>query len=580
MNRTLKKMIKEVSKYKLLFYSGVFVAITGAILDSLPPRVYTWAIDNIIIPGNYDHIFAFAITFAVLIALIVLDTYLFIFLMGKLEVKFSQNLRNNLFKKIQRLSMNYYNENQDGWIIARLTSDVSKLAEVMSWQFVDSFYFTLLIIVSIISIFFYSVPIGIAVLVTYPILFAAIHFIKSKILVQYRKVRKQNSIITSKYNELIGGIQTIKTMNIEEQNFEDFRHENSRMKRSAIRTIILSTLFPPTVLLLGFFMVSIGIGMSVDQFQIGNLTTGEVSAILSYILILVDVTTEYSAILSELQHAQANAERIFSLEETIPDLVDSNQVITKYGDVLENVKNFKKLDGNINFKNIHFKYQNGQKIFSNYNLKINKGTSVALVGATGSGKTTLVNLLSRFYEPTNGRIEIDNIDIQDFSLNFLHSNIGHVLQTPFLFKGTVKENIIYNYNATDQEVTDVANILGLDYMLSHLTNGLDTQVGEGGGNLSVGEKQLISFARALIKNPNIIILDEATSSIDSESEELVQNAIDKLMLNRTTFIVAHRLSTIEKCDLIVCMKNGKIVEQGTHQELLKNKNYYYDLRNQ
>lgn len=562
-------MVSSIIIYRKLFFTGMILVLIGAFLDLVPPRLQSWAIDNIIVEDRIELLPYFAGVYFILVVLIGALTYTWIKVMGALEIKFSSNLRNAIFKKVQQLHLQYFNENQDGWIIARMTSDVSKLSEVMSWQFVDVFYFILIIVFSLISITLYSLKAGGIVVIIYPILITLLFIIKSFVLKQFRKVRSQNSVIVSKFNEFVSGILTIKTMAIEDKNFDEFVNESAKLRQFSRMQIILSGLFAPTIIVIGYFMFGTVLGFSVDSFLIGDLSLGEVSAIMSYTYILLEVTTEITNILSQLQNAQANAERIYGLLDTKVEILDYDGSKKKESDF--------NASGNINFKDVCFKYKNGDVVFDKLNLEIKYGTSVALVGATGSGKTTLVNLISRFYEPQTGKITINDYDIKELRNNTLHYSIGHVLQHPFLFNGTVFENIKYNSNVSMEEVLSICSELGIDKMFDRLENGIETNVGEGGSKLSVGEKQLISFARALVNNPKIVILDEATSSIDYESETLIQNVIYKIMKNRTMIVIAHRLSTIEHCDRILYLKSGEIVEDGSHIELLEKKGYYYNL---
>ncbi len=577
MNNILGRLIKEIFKFPVHFVISVFLVLSAAFLDTLSPRIVQWAVDNIITTGDRTYVFQYALFFIVYIILQTILTFAFIKVVGSLEIKFLRMFRRKIFKKVQCLGMDYFNKNDDGWIIARLTSDVEKISEIMSWQFVDSFYFIIVIIVSIITIFTFSFQAGLIVIVIYPILYFLINLVKKGIFKNYQKVRKQNSILVSKYNELINGIMTVKTMNIEDRSMKDFELENYKLRRNSRKVYFYQALFVPILITVGYLIVIGTLNFSARSFLNGTLTSGEIAAIMMYAMLLVEVTSEFTAVISEIQHAKANAERIFGLLDSEESITDRQEVIEKYGDRF-NVKNIEEeIEGKIEFKNVCFDYEDGEKLFEDLNLTIESGTSVALVGSTGSGKTTIVNLLSRFYKPISGEILLDDKPLEDRSVNWLHHSIGHVLQFPFLFKGSVKDNIKYNHDITDEKVEEICNLLSLNTIIDRLENGIDTQVGEGGSKLSVGEKQLISFARALAHDPKIVILDEATSSIDSESERLIQNAINKIMNDRTSVVIAHRLSTIEKCDKIVFLKKGKILEAGSHEELLEKKGYYYDM---
>ena len=300
---------------------------------------------------------------------------------------------------------------------------------------------------------------------------------------------------------------------------------------------------------------------------------------LSYSTSFFEPVLVIARLTNNLKHAQVAAERVFNLNDIIPEIIDSKEVIEKYGDFINFKKeNWEELHGEIEFKNVSFEYKKGKKVLDNFSLKVKQGQTVALVGETGAGKSTIVNLLSRFYEPTSGSILIDKKDYKERSVAWLHSYLGYVLQTPHLFSGTIKENIRYgNLNATDDMVYQAAKIANAEKFILDLEKGYDYQVGEGGNRLSLGQKQLISFARAIIANPKILILDEATSSIDTQTEYAIQQAITNILKDRTSFVVAHRLSTIVNSDIILVIQDGKIVEQGNHEQLMEQKGYYYKL---
>ena len=292
-----------------------------------------------------------------------------------------------------------------------------------------------------------------------------------------------------------------------------------------------------------------------------------------------DPLKQIANVLAELQMAQASAERVLSLLDEDVDIKDSQEVIEKYGTVFEGKsQNYPDIKGDVEFRNVNFSYIENEPILVDFNLKVKAGQSVALVGETGSGKSTIINLLSRFYQPTSGQILIDGVDYRERSIGWLHSNLGYVLQTPTLFTGTVKDNVRYgNLSATDQQIIDACKMVDADSFINKLDKGYDSDVGEGGGKLSTGEKQLLSFARAIVSNPALFILDEATSSVDTETEKKIQNAINVVLKNRTSFIVAHRLSTIINSDIILVIDKGRIVESGKHDDLMKKKGYYYRL---
>jgi len=412
-----------------------------------------------------------------------------------------------------------------------------------------------------------------------PPLFLIGIFFQKKILKSYRKVRKLNSQITGDFSEAVSGAKTTKTLVREYENLKEFKLDASSMRNSSVRAAMFSALFLPIVISMGSIGTGFALWLGGGKVISNAISYGTFVMFITYTIQFFDPVSQLAATIAELQNAQASAERIINLIETDPDISDTKDVIEKYGDLFNGKKeNWEKIQGDIEFKNVYFSYKNGEKVFENFNLKVNKGDTIALVGETGSGKSTLVNLICRFYEPISGEILIDGKDYRERSLLWLQSNIGYVLQSPHLFSGTIRENIRYGkLEATDEEIEAAAKLVNAHGFIMATEKGYDSEVGEGGGNLSTGEKQLLSFARAIVSNPALFVLDEATSSIDTETERMIQHAIEKVLSNRTSFVVAHRLSTIVSADKILVIRKGKITEAGTHRELLRKKGYYYNL---
>lgn len=517
-----------------------------------------------------------AISYAVVI-------YLFIKMAGVVEVEVADELRTEAFCKLQELPFSYYDKTQAGWIMARLTSDSRRLAEIISWGIVDFVWGigTMTGILIILYIKFWRLAIIITILT--PILFLVCIYFRKTILKAYRNVRKINSKITGAYNEGILGTKTTKTLVLEESKDKEFVEICSSMKSNSIKAIMKSSIFWPLVLVLGYVGVAttlrLGAGFALGEFVGIVITVDVLYLFISYTTMFFDPIMQIARILADLQQAQASAERIIGLIDTEPEIKDTDEVVEKYGTLLNPKReNWEELKGDIEFDNVSFAYINEEYILKDFSLKIPAGSSVALVGATGSGKSTIVNLICRFYEPTTGVIKIDGKDYKERSIGWLHENLGYVLQTPHLFNGTIKENIRYGrLDATDEEVYAAAKAVSADEFINELDKGYETNVGEGGSKLSLGQRQLISFARALIADPRILILDEATSSIDTKTEYTIQNVINELLKGRTTFMVAHRLSTVINADIILVIKDGMILEQGNHKELLKLKGEYYNL---
>ena len=406
-------------------------------------------------------------------------------------------------------------------------------------------------------------------------------YFQKRILTAYRDVRKTNSKITGAFNEGIMGAKTTKTLVREEKNMEEFTELTTRMKKSSVRAATLSALFLPIVVSLGSLATAYALyegGLEVMALP-ATLTLGTLQVFINYTIQFFQPVRDIARIFAELQSSQAAAERVLSLLATEPDIKDSPEVAERYGDNFHPKReNWPPLHGDITFEDVSFQYKDGEKVLSHFNLHVRAGESIALVGETGSGKSTIVNLLCRFYEPTAGRILIDGEDYKNRSLLWLQSNLGYVLQQPHMFSGTIRDNIRYGRpDADEEQVVRAAKLANAHDFISRLPMGYDTFVGEGGSLLSSGEKQLVSFARAILVNPALFILDEATSSVDTHSEALIQQAITGILEGRTSFMIAHRLSTVRQADRILVISDGEIIEQGTHDQLIVKKGYYYDL---
>jgi len=372
---------------------------------------------------------------------------------------------------------------------------------------------------------------------------------------------------------------TTKTLVREEENLKEFKDLTQEMYSSSVKAAVFSSIYFPVVITLGSIGTALALWFGGKAVLAQAIGFGTLSAFITYANQFFGPIRELARIIAEFQNAQASAERVMAMINTEPDIKDTPEVIEKYGTEFEPKReNWEEIKGDISFKNVHFYYKEGEEVLEDFNLEVKRGESIALVGETGSGKSTIVNLLCRFYEPVKGQILIDGVDYRERSQLWLQSNIGYVLQAPHLFSGTVKENIRYGrLDATDEEIIEAAKMVNAHDFIMRMEHGYDTEVGEGGNRLSTGEKQLISFARAIIADPKILVLDEATSSIDTETEQIIQDAIGKLLKGRTSFIIAHRLSTIRSADRILVIKDGRMVEQGSHRELMKQRGYYYRL---
>lgn len=579
-----RRLIKYAFRSKKTVAFVIAANILVAAIDIIYPLMTRYAIDNIIAGSHTERIIPFVIVYVAFIIIQALGVLSFIKGCGRLEMRIAFDIRQDSFTKLQELSFSYYDKTAVGYIMARMVSDVANLSELIAWSLVDILWSGAYVIGIVIMMLVLNWKLALLVIAVLPPLAVICVYFQKKILRHYRDVKKQNSRITGALNEGIMGAVTTKTLVREDKNGAEFRGETGRMRKSAIRAAVLSAMFTPIVMCLGAIGTGIALyagGMSVTGKWIafGTVTVGTLATFISYSTGIFDPIQQLAGIFAEMQSAQASAERVIHLIDTECEISDSPEVVEKYGTSFEPKReNWEELRGDVRFEDVSFSYKGGEKVLEHFDLDVKAGQNIALVGETGAGKSTIVNLVCRFYEPTAGRILVDGVDYRERSQLWLQDRLGYVLQQPYLFSTTIRENIRYGRpDATEEEVVAAAKLVHADEFINRLEKGYDTEVGEGGGRLSTGQKQLISFARVILADPRIFVLDEATSSIDTETEQLIQNAITKVLKNRTSFIVAHRLSTIRSADRILVIRDGKITESGTHAELIKLHGYYYDL---
>ncbi len=514
----------------------------------------------------------------ILIVQVILN-FISVFWVSKTELDLNRDLRNTSFNHLQELSFAYFNQNNVGYIHARVMSDSGKIGELMSWRMMDVVWNGSYILFVMINMVRISWRLACMVFVLVPFAIFIIAFFQKRLVKLNRHIRELNSQITSDFNEGITGARSIKTMVIESIIGDGFRKDTEQMRHVSVQAARYQAFFYSTVTMMS------SIALAIVMWQGGNLTVnnmmliGTLSVFMSYALGIMDPLHSVITTISSLVSIQVNIERFDRLVNTESDVADSPEVIAKYGDTFNPKKeNWEPLIGDVAFKNVDFKYPDGDEmVLENFNLDVPHGTNVAIVGETGAGKSTLVNLVCRFFEPTRGQVLIDGRDARERSQLWLHSNIGYVLQTPHLFSGTVRDNLRYGKpDATDEEIMRALDLVSAKFVIEKMEKGLDSDVGEGGGMLSTGEKQLLSFARAILADPRILVLDEATASIDTLTEKAIQDAIDTVIKGRTSFVIAHRLSTIVNADVILVVRDGKIIERGTHSELMKQRGYYYE----
>ena len=578
--RTWAKMLPFFKPYRKYFAITLGLNILLAGIDVIVPLFQSYAIDRFITRDTLQGLGVFAAVYAAVIAAQTCSVYWSVRAATIIEMNVGKDLKWAQFTHLQTLSFSYYNTTPVGYIHARVMSDTLRIATMVAWGLVDMFW-AFLYVVSVFGIMFMlNARLALILLVIVPCIAVLTVYFQNKILQWNRKVRKINSQITSAYNEGITGVRTSKSMGIEKDNEEAFFRRTADMQRAAGRSAKLNAIYIPTILLFSSVAAAIVLAQGGYMVKEDIMRLGTLSVFISYAVIIFEPIQQLARLLAELISCQANIERVMDLLEQEPNVVDTKEVVERYGDTFHPKKeNWEKIKGDIVFEDVSFMYPDGKEyVLEHFNLHVPAGMNVAIVGETGAGKSTLVNLAGRFFEPTKGRILIDGVDYRERSQLWLHSQIGYVLQNPHLCSGTVRENIRYGrLDASDEEIEAAARSVSADDVVRKLEHGYDSDVGESGSRLSTGEKQLISFARAILADPSIFVLDEATSSIDTQTEQLIQQATGRLLKGHTSFIIAHRLSTIRQADLILVVKDGKIIERGTHSELLRANGYYHDL---
>ena len=547
----------------------------GAI-DALFPALNGFAVDRFVTAQSADGLGIFAGLYLALAAIQGVLIWLLVALAGRIEVGVIHRFRQDAFVHLQHLSMSYFDRTPRGWIMTRLTSDVQRLGEIVAWGLVDVAWGVAAMTATAAAMLLLDVRLALIVLVVVPPLALISVWFQKRVLTEQRRVRRLNSEINAAFNEGIVATPTTKTLVREAANLEEFSRLTGSMRGAAIRAASFSSLYLPLVILIGSVGTALAIVHGGMRVQLGTLTLGTVVAFVGYTVMFFEPVREVARVLTEFQAAQSAAERLSSLLTTAPEIVDSEAVVAAFGTVLAPRREaWPAMEGRVTFDRVSFSYSQGDPVLEDFSLEVAAGQSVALIGETGAGKSTIVNLVCRFYEPAAGRILIDGVDIRERSLAWLHWHLGYVLQTPHLFRGTIRDNIRYGrLEAGDELIEQAARLVAADEVIRGLEGGYGRAVGEGGAGLSTGEKQLVSFARAVLADPRLLILDEATSSIDTETELRIQRATRYLLQERTSFVIAHRLSTIRDADRILVLEHGRIVEDGRHNELMRARGHY------
>ena len=565
---------QELIREKRLLFSSFFISSFQGVLEVLIGFFSKYVIDSFIVNRNIKAFWYLSLIASIMVFATLILTFLYTYITTKLEIKLCHNLRIKVFNKYQLLSLSFYDTHAVGHLMARLSSDINKLSNVISWDITDLLWEIFVFIFTIIAMLIMNIRLTLIALAISPIIIFVSNFINKKVLRRNRLVSKLNSKIIASYNEDIQGVLTAKTLNREALNDKDFDDLTSQMKRASIKATRIMVFLPfiiGIITSLGSFLVTFLGGSFVFQ---NIITIGTFVAFTGLLTQLIDPISWLAGALSDVISAQASVERVCQVFKEEVEISDSDEAKKLYGNV-EVMKEV--LKGDVEFKDVSFQYKEGEPVLEHFNLKVKQGETIALVGATGAGKSTIVNLFCHFYLPTSGAITMAGYDYSIIPQKWIYDNLGYVLQTPHLFTGSIMENIRYgNRNASDDEIKHALKLVGISDFIESLKDGYQTQLGEDGAILSTGQKQLLSLARILVRNPHFLVLDEATSYIDTETEQIVQKAIELTLQGRTSFVIAHRLSTIRNASKIIVIDKGKVLEMGTHEELLEKKGSYYE----
>ena len=576
----IPKLLPFVKPYKKIMISMIIMGALSSLIDSIYPLFNQYALNHFIALKTTDTIVPFIIVYIVILIVFVILNFVSTTWAGKIQMSENRDLRNASFNHLPELSFSYFNQNNVGYVHARVMSDTGRIGQLVSWDMMDMVWQGSYLLFVLINMALINIHLAMYIMLIIPFAVILIIFFQKKLVALNRKIREINSKITSNFNEGITGAKSIKTLVVENKINHDFDVDSDDMEKTSVLAGRYSALFSSLVTMLSSITLAIILWKGGMINQEGIIMIGTLSVFMTYALNMLEPIQSIVGGIARLIAIQVNIERFTTLLETQSDVADRVEVVEKYGDTFHPKKeNWETLYGDVEFKDVSFKYPDGNEmVLEHFDLKVPQGTNVAIVGETGAGKSTLVNLVCRFFEPTYGQVLIDGKDARDRSQLWLHSNIGYVLQTPHLFSGTVRDNLRYGKpDATDEEIWKALKLVNAEFVIDKMDKGLDSEVGEGGDMLSTGEKQLISFARAILADPKILVLDEATASIDTLTEKAIQDAIFTVIKGRTSFVIAHRLSTIVDADVILVVKDGKIIERGKHAELMQAHGYYYDL---
>lgn len=576
--------------YKRFLAPLFLFAVITAICDASFALATRWAIDGVMREGTQANLVGYASVYVGLVITIGLCIWGFITLAGNISNRLAHDIRSEGFNRLQQLEFSFYDTRPVGWLISRLTSDCDRLSQIIAWGFLDIVWGTTSLFVISFCLLMMNWKLGLLVIAVVPPLAIISRYFQKKMLLSSREIRKYNSQITARYNESIQGVRTTKTLVREADNLGEFREVSDKMFGASVLNARQNSLYHPLVVTIGSLAAGVALWRGGWLVESEVITIGTLVAFINLSGMFFNPINEIARLLTDIQAAQAAGERVMELLATEPKIKDNPAVLArieaqskKVGAVIPNrpepaPDGYPNRIDTIEFRDVTFKYDDGTTVLEHFNLKVAPGETIALAGPSGGGKSTLVSLVCRFYEPVSGQILINGIDYRERSLAWLQAQLGIVLQTPHLFKGTIRENIRYGrLEATDAEVERAAKMVNAHEFISEIEDGYDSTVGEGGNQLSTGQRQLISFARALLADPQIFVMDEATSSIDTETEQLIQRGLKTVLEGRISFVIAHRLSTIRRANRILVITQGQIEECGTHEELLQSRGHYYNL---
>ena len=576
----INKLLPYLKPYRGIIFWMITLGFAGGLVDIILPLFQEYAIDYFIAKQTLDTMNTFVWVYLGVLAFQVIANGISAYQACQIEMYVGRDMKRESFNHLQTLAFSYFNQNSVGYIHARVMSDTNRIGALVSWSLMNGVWYISYIIGAIFVMLKTNAKLAFWVLLIVPVIAVVAQMFQMKLVTLNHKIREVNSQITSNFNEGITGAKTTKTLVIEKKMEDSFNRTTEEMELRSVHATHYRALFASMISFASSVALALVLWQGGRITMEGVMEIGTLSVFMSYALGMMEPIQWIVRSISDLITVQVNVERFSTLMETQSDVCDSKEVEALYGDSFDPKReNWEPLHGDITFEDVSFKYPDGDEyVLEHFNLHIPQGTNVAIVGETGAGKSTLVNLVCRFFEPTSGRVLIDGRDARERSQLWLHSNIGYVLQTPHLFSGSVLENLRYgNPNATMEQIEEAVRNVSADEVIARMEHGYESNVGEGGDLLSTGEKQLLSFARAILADPRIFVLDEATSSIDTVTEKKIQDATDRLMKGRTSFVIAHRLSTIRQADIILVIKNGKIIEQGSHKELIAKRGEYYNL---